>query len=274
MSKYVQLVVISILMVGCSTYHPLPISKPSLVDYNKYKDTAETAIPFPSGVPASIKFAWTYGEFYRSGKNDIRKRIYNHSDASLFGAIFAMLGGAAKSPEAVVAGGAFSAGSEIAPGRYQLSVQAANFEKAEKASVCVFDELRKISADDEVALATYEKLVGGKSDRTIGDLTYRTFKIIHARLDTAQSSVTLVSPNLDKLQAALVKKNEAQVASSTTTDEAKKAVELDKPMVFGSQSFADIPVHQIQARAERGDVLFKEVSNKLEVCAELVSASQ
>ncbi|MDD2720181.1 MAG: hypothetical protein PHH47_02590 [Gallionella sp.] len=274
MTKYVQLIAISILMVGCSTYHPLPISIPNKKDYEKYKDTAATAIPVPSGIPDSIKFAWTYGEFYRSEKDAIRKKIYNHSDASLFGAIFAMLGGMAKSPDAVVAGGAFSAGAEIAPDRYQLSVQASNFEKAEKASVCVFDELRKISADDEVALATYENLVGSKSDRTIGDLTYRTFKIIHARLDAAQSSVTLVSPNLDKLQAALEKKNEPQVHSSSTTDEAHKAVALNKPMTLTGMSFAEIPVNQIQARAEKGDRLFKEISNKLEVCAELVSANQ
>lgn len=274
MSKYVKLVAISVMMAGCSTYHPLPISKPRLEDYNKYKDTSETAIPVPSGIPESIKFAWTYGEFYRSQKDVIQKRIYNHSDASLFGAIFAMLGGAAKSPESVVAGGAFSAGAEIAPGRYQLIVQAANYKKAETASVCVFDELRKINADDEVALAAYEKLIGGRSDRTIGDLTYRTFKIIHARLDTAQSSVTLVAPNLDKLQAALVKKNETQVASSTTTDEANKLAASAKSLVLGIQSFADIPPNQIRARAERGDVLFKEISNKLELCAELVSAGQ
>ncbi|MCF8151080.1 MAG: hypothetical protein K9K30_02150 [Burkholderiaceae bacterium] len=269
MSKLFNVVAITVMMMGCSTYHPLPISKPSLEDYNKYKDTAATAIPVPSGVPESIKYAWTYGEFYRTQKDAIQKRVYNHSDASLFGAIFAMLGGAAKSPEAVVAGGAFSAGAEIAPGRYQLAVQAANFGKAEKASVCVFDELRKINTDDEVALVTYESLIGSKSERTIGDLTYRTFKIIHARLDTAQSSVTLVAPNLDKLQSALVKKNEKQTASSSTTDEANKLAASNKSL----QGFADIPHDQIKTRAEKGDVLFKEITNKMEVCSELVSAS-
>jgi hypothetical protein len=274
MYRYATLLAFGVFAAGCSTYQPLPVGKPVLDDYNKYADTSATAIPVPKEISDSMKFAWTYGEFYRAKKDDIHTRIYNHSDASLFGTLFAMLGGAAKSPEAVLGGGIFAAGAEIAPGRYQLSVQATNYEKAEKAAMCVFDELRKIGSDDAAALATYEEVIGRSAERTVGDLTYRTFKIVHARLDTAQANVSLISPNLDKLQGALAKNNEEQAASATTTDAAKALVAKNNPLALNARSFADVPVGDIQKRAEKGDILFKQLSNKFEVCLELVGAGQ
>ena len=267
MNIYPLLLVPALFLGGCAGYHPLPVPKPTKIDYELYADKSTNAIPIPKNVPESMKFAWTYGETYRAKKNAIHLSIYNHSDASFFGTVFALLGGVAKAPEAVVAGGAFAAGAEIATSRYQLAVQAANYEKAEAAAVCVFDELRKVELDDQVALEAYEQAIGRSAEKTVGDMTYRAFKIVHARLETAQAKVTLLTPDLQKLQTAMEKKQQTPVADDATG----KAVAMNKDKEKNLRLLTDQEKKDLQAAqalAEKGDVLFKKLDSKVEVCLE------
>lgn len=271
MNKKYALIWTGIFLAGCSSYYPMPVARPTKADYDNYADSSANAIPIPKTLTESTKFSWTHVSVYQEAKASIRKKIFEHSDTSLFGALFAMLGGAAKSPQAVVAGGVVSAGAEIAPGRYQLSVQAANYEKAEKVATCIFDELRNIGRDDEIALATYETIIGAGDDRTVGGLIYRSFKILQSRLDSAQSYIVLASPDLAKLQNALQMKGQTFQASGATTDAAKKEAARADVLALRGYSLADVNKADIVAKTEAGDKRYQQLANTVETCLEQFS---
>lgn len=275
-TRFQTLLLLLIVTAGCTTYHPLPVDRPTITDYNKHKDTSNDAIPIPANILESKQYAWTFSEFYRQRKIEIQRRIFNHSDASLFGALVAMAAGAAKSPEGVLGGGAFAAGAEIAPGRYQFAVQETNYGNAEKAATCVFDNLRRLSGEDELALSTYEVVIGRRDEKTVGDLTHFIMKMIHSRLESAQSKVVLTSADLDKLQDVLEKAKKPQLPDPSTLQAAEnmKAALLRAREEDGTASLTvmNIPINaaDIPGLATKGDSLYKTLEAKFDVCAELV----
>lgn len=284
MKKQISFLFVMLSTYGCSSYHPLPIKMPSKVDYENYKDTSDKAIPIPKDLNESKKYSWTFAEHYRNNKNALLKKTYNHNDEGFFGTLLAMASGMAKSPEGVVVGGAIAAGSEIAPARYQLSVQAANYESAEKGTMCVFDNLRKVSPEEDSNLAVYEHVIGKSKENTVSDVTHITMKQIHARLESAQSKVALLSPDLDKLQQALEASKKQPNASpetgsaSDTLIETKKrelkaasgATETTDPTIIISETLS-VPASKLKAMSEEGDKKLQEIKAKFDVCTQLVS---
>jgi hypothetical protein len=266
---------------GCASYHPLPVGSPGKAEYDRYKDTSANAIPLPQKISDAKQYAWTYAEHYRNKKNELFKSIYGHSDWSSAGTIVAMIAGVGKSPVGVVAGGALAAGPQIVPARYQFSLQASNFLNAEKSAMCVFDHLRKLTSEEEINLAVYEYINAKTKDNTVADLTHVTFKQIHARLENAQSTVTLLSPDLGKLQQALdgLKKPPsaspetlaaADKATSAATEKAKSlGAALPPPLDISST--LSIPQSEVKTRAAAGDEKLQDLKAKFEVCILLIS---
>jgi len=190
-------------IAGCQSYYPLPVEPPTKAQYEAYTASASAEIPPPTDLATAKQYAWTFGDVYRQRKNNLHTRIYNHSDASFLGAVVGLIGGIAKAPDWAAGGAAFAAAAELGPSRYQLSVQAANYENAEKAAVCTYEELKKINPTQESELNAFAAADPNNRDKNVGDLTRLTMKQLHAKLEDAQSKVTLLSPDLTKLQKSL-----------------------------------------------------------------------
>ena len=175
---------------GCT---PLPIV-----------DRAEsTTADFPFGdigtfdkVKAKFK---DYYVLYTTKAQDDRVIAQYASETGFYGAVIGVLGGIAKDITAVASGAGIGAGAGLFSDRYRLQVQAANYEAAADAMLCMY------RASIDISDAKMEKLVVEDQPATsvIRDVAVDGFIAVRSKLYNLQANFALGQPDPNKLKDAL-----------------------------------------------------------------------
>lgn len=187
-------------LTGCAT--PLPI-----VDYASTQERAQG--PYAryqpqnnfSDLPKAVEEFEAYYFLYQHTSDQLNLRKQSAGEVGFFSSVLAILGGAAKSPGAVVTGGLGTVGSSIYSERYRLDVQAANYDQAARAMRCLSLETRDL---DAAALpAAQFTAVGQPSLDALPEVlrvARDAFIEVRDRLRSLQIKITLGSPDLGKLK--------------------------------------------------------------------------
>ncbi|MEP4098808.1 hypothetical protein [Paraglaciecola sp.] len=175
-------------LTGCSSMYPLPVDEKNITT-ELTKRKANYGLPVATNSTEVIKNLKDYSDWYFLKSNDLRERQFELSDTSLGFGVAGLIAGIAKSPEGAAAGALLASASEMPNDRYQLSVQAANYEKASDTMHCMYRYLVPYKANTNVF----------PDIDFINDRIYE----IRRKLRKAQASVTLTSPDLTELEASL-----------------------------------------------------------------------
>lgn len=204
---FILLFVVS--LSACNNLRPLPIVEPdggSVENPTQPDFRRGGLIPANSAVQA-VNNLKIYTDSYYSSADKLRASEFDNADLTLLGGIAAIVGGVAKSVEIAVSGGVLSAGASIASQRYQLKIQAANYEKAGDAMACMYRNGVQFRTIENKYLSDIPVFINEKIDEVRG------------KLRKAQISVDLLSPKTDELTASLKKLESANgvVSSANLT---------------------------------------------------------
>ncbi|MDP2523832.1 hypothetical protein Q8W30_14750 [Neptunomonas phycophila] len=194
--KYLSLIFMCILFFsGCSSLYPLPVDEKNiaagLTEYNR-----ENGLDIATTQAEAISNLKDYSDWYFLKSSSRQKHQYQLSDTSLGFGMAGIIAGIAKSPEGAAAGALLASSSEMPNDRYQLAVQAANYEKASDSMHCMYRYLAPYRGNPS-ALPAVEFL---------NDRIYE----VRRKLRKAQASITLTSPDLTQLEVSLKKVVEQQ----------------------------------------------------------------
>lgn len=215
------IIVIIVLLSGCSSLHPLPVREPPAVDDkgNRTTPNNQRGGLFPAtNHQEAIDNLKIYSDFYQDESNRLRAKAYGASDTTLAGGIIGIIGGLASSPETAIAGGLLAGGSSIWSERYQFIVQSKNYEKASDSMYCMYRHLYPVNS-------------GMIPINYINERIYE----VRRKLRKAQSSVELISPDLGELEQKL----------STLASKKKEKEDTEKQLNNGA---VGITVSQLQQR--------------------------
>lgn len=213
MRKVILVSSVVVLLSACTSLRPLPVVEPEggTPDNPSQPDFRRGGL-IPANTPdQALKNLKIYADSYYSSGDRLRSSEFNNSDLTLIGGILALVGGVAKSVEVAVTGGVLSAGSSIASQRYQLKIQAANYEKAGDAMSCMYRNGMQLKLIDEKYLGDTPSFVNDKIDEVRG------------KLRKAQISVDLLSPKTDELEKSL---KQLQGANSVATEASSSLLSL------------------------------------------------
>ena len=174
-----------ILLTACQNLHPLPVDEVDIENkLNEDDDGKEVGLGEASDTDDAIDNMKTYSQWYFKKANELREYAYKADDRSLGFAMAGLVAGVTKSPEGAAAGALLSSVVGMPVDRYQLGVQAANYEKASDVMHCMY---RILSPNRQGSLPDV---------RFLNDKIYE----VRRKLRKAQTSVTLVAPDLSELE--------------------------------------------------------------------------
>lgn len=197
---------------GCATKnYPVPISEPSATA------TATGGNP-PKTTKELLDIYKIHAEFYQATADDKRKKVYQTNDAGIAGGVIGVIGGLAKSVNAAIAGAFITSGTSIYSEHYNLSTQAANYEKASDAIYCMYNTLFINTLSTDSNLDSTELLSSG----------YESLNTVKRKLRQAQINVQIVAPDLNKLSTAISRATEAEDVVRQRLTENKKSKQNPK----------------------------------------------
>lgn len=216
MHKKLLVLLLTIFFAGCQNLHPLPVDEVDIVSrLNKRTDGKTVGLAEANSPKKAIENIKTYSLWYFGKANELREYAYKSDDMSLGFAMAGLVAGVSKSPEGAAAGALLSSVVDMPVDRYQLGVQAANYEKASDTLHCMF---RLLSAH--------------RSNPNLPDVQFLNDRIYEVRrkLRKAQSTVTLVTPDLSALQEHMKKivKRDEDLATAEDDLATKKAAKAAK----------------------------------------------
>ncbi|OEZ50798.1 hypothetical protein JAB1_19160 [Janthinobacterium sp. MP5059B] len=196
---FVSFIVVS--LPACNNLRPLPIVEPNggSVEMPTQPDFKRGGLIPATSILQAVNNLKIYTDSYYSTADNLRSSEFDNADLTLLGGIAAIVGGVAKSVEIAVSGGVLSAGASIASQRYQLKIQAANYEKAGDAMACMYRNGVQFRSIENKYLSDTPVFINEKIDDVRG------------KLRKAQISVDLLSPKTDELTASLKKLDNANV---------------------------------------------------------------
>lgn len=204
MKKIVSISLFSVLLSACDSLRPLPVVEPEggTAENPSQPDFRRGGLIPAHTADQAVKNLKIYADSYYSTGEKLRASEFDNSDLTLMGGILALVGGVAKSVEVAVAGGILSAGSSISSQRYQLKIQAANYEKAGDAMSCMYRNGMQLKPIDVKYLSESPSFINEKIDEVRG------------KLRKAQISVDLLSPKTDELEKSLKQLQGASTAAA------------------------------------------------------------
>lgn len=260
-------VLCALTLTGCiKNVRPLPVSQTS----TKYT-TSELQKLIAGNLPAADletakNFLRDYEIAYVEQADARITRYYKGSDTGIAGGIVGMLGGLTKSPQTAIAGLLINAGGNLEEQRYQLRVQAGNFNKAANAMRCMQRALIPDPIPDELKGDAGTKTI---FTQQVNDHIDR----IKMRLRDQQFSITPNPVNTDQIREAIQKqlqgKDEHDVAvagvaqaRANKADRAKSTVGAD-----AAQALARAEAAETAALAVLRDAAAKEFDGRLGQCS-------
>ena len=174
-----------ILLTACQNLYPLPVDEVDIENKLKEDDDGKkVGLGEASDTDNAIDNMKIYSQWYFKKANELREYAYNADDRSLWFAMAGLVAGVTKSPEGAAAGALLSSVVGMPVDRYQLGIQAANYEKASDVMHCMY------------------RILSPNLQGNLPDLRFLNDKIYEVRrkLRKAQTSVTLVAPDLSELE--------------------------------------------------------------------------
>ena len=189
-------------IVGCSTALPLPVAEfgdDAAFDRAAGRFHALKRFRDFKGAQQALH---AYAVLYQDEAD--RKRLLSQklNETSFYSALGGAIAGIAKSPQGALVGGVGSAGSGILSERYNLTVQATNYELAAEAMRCMDRETLPFT---ETGISGLTFTLGTRSvsaDSELRDIAAQNFLLVHDRLRKLQANFVLATPDLNKLRQA------------------------------------------------------------------------
>lgn len=200
-------------LTGCSRMYPLPVDEKNIAA-KLAKHNTTYGLPVATTQTDAINNLKDYSDWYFIKSNNLREHQFELSDTSLGFGIAGIIAGIASSPEGAALGALLASSSEMPNDRYQLAVQAANYEKASDTMHCMYRHLAPYRSRFNI-LPTPEFL---------NDRIYE----VRRKLRKAQSSITLTTPDLTELEASLKKVVKQQPAVNAAVSANLVAIDDDK----------------------------------------------
>lgn len=183
-----------ILMSGCVNRYPIPVQEPSAGGEDSNGNFIRATPDYKRGglvPPTNIKEARDdmkiYGDAYQSYADDLRRGNYITDDLGLLGAVTGVVGGLTNSVNTVVAGAVLGTGAPMISERYNVLIQANNYDHASSAMYCM-----------------YSKIYSNRHGNHIDHLDAKEWiDEIRRKLRKAQSEVNLVKVSFDDLRDSI-----------------------------------------------------------------------
>lgn len=233
--------ILAIILAGCQNLHPLPVDEVNIVEnLNENTKKKIVGLPEPENSEKAIETIKTYSQWYFKKASELREYAYNSDDMSLGFAMAGLVAGVTKSPEGAAAGALLSSVVDMPVDRYQLGVQAANYEKASDTMHCMF---RVLSPH--------------RNKETLPDVQFLNDRVYEVRrkLRKAQSSVTLVAADLSALEEHMkeILKGDKAIDDTEKEISTQEAADADKSVTDPLE-------------AKRVALVVKQIEEKLGVC--------
>ncbi|WP_313681855.1 hypothetical protein [Pantoea sp.] len=197
-----------IIIVGCTSPWPLPIAKPTALDYynqagisatknngddtskeDNLKKTNKSDPPVPKSYNESLFLASAYRQVWHQKEMDLAKQTYALSDIGVLGLITGLIAGVNGAITTAWIGGGVAAGSRLVPEHYQYNVQRKNYRQAAEAANCVVVTLNNVDSGIRTVLddTNFREIQGMFVANTLREISYL--------LETKQSQVELIAPD-------------------------------------------------------------------------------
>jgi hypothetical protein len=217
-------VLCTLALTGCM--RPLPVRQTPKIYTNDIKQSTVLGYGPATNLTQAQCYLRDYETAYVEQADARITRYYKGSDTGTAGGIIGMLGGLTKSPQTAIAGLLINAGGNLEEQRYQLRVQAGNFNKAANAMRCMQRALTPspIPSDltnDSETEKVFTQQVNDHIDRIMMRLRDQQFSIIPNPVSTDQ-----IRDAIKKQLEGMDERNEvmpAVVASRNKSAEEKTA---------------------------------------------------
>lgn len=243
-------------LCGCGGLRPVPVIEPPST---QTEPNVSRGLSPATTTPQAIKNLKIYSDSYFSTADSLRTKEYISSDISLGGGILGILGGVGKSVEIAVSGGLISTSAVMFSDRYQLKVQATNYEKAGDVMSCMYR-----------AAVFLEKI--GSASASVEAPKFINYRVdeVRAKLRKSQIAVDLLSPDMSKFEAAA---QEFQTKRSAAEDASEKAKGLaDDVQQLESEKTA-VTVDLATAEAEKTKDTLNKSTSQLKADALVIAKS-
>lgn len=181
---------------ACSSMHPSPVESPTQAQLTKASKDALAAPTTPS--EAAIRVHQL--SIYYKKRSDKLKKSDNWAKEGVFaGSLIAAAAGIAESASVAAAGIVLAGGSSIVSQHYAYDVQSTNYKSASRALSCMFLPLWN------AALLQYSF--------DIARVNTQITSVVH-RLEDAQDSIELATPDVSSLKTSLQSQTTAEDAAA------------------------------------------------------------
>ena len=136
--KAIAAILAAALLSGCVNLYPIPIKEPAVDQSGNPVAAQPSRVPVPAkDTQRAIDNLKIYGDLYASTSDELRTKGYWSNEATFAGGALGVVGGLTKSVETAIVGAVLAGGSSIVAERYNIAVQALNYEKAADAMYCM-----------------------------------------------------------------------------------------------------------------------------------------
>lgn len=183
-------VILGSILAGCTTYHPLPVDEANIVE-RLNKNSITIGLPVANTPEQAIADTWTYAQWYAQKSAELRQSHYRYADAGLGFNLAGLAAGFAGHAQAAASGSLLANLLGWPDNRYQIGVQAGNYEKAADAMSCLHRQLSPLTR------------AGKQASLPEADVINTRIAEVRTRLRKVQAAVTPATPDTKQLEAAL-----------------------------------------------------------------------
>lgn len=161
--------------------------------------------PVMAELPAYIEFTGQLSQWYQGRADQLRETLAIASETTFFGAVVGVLGAAFGSADVAKVAAGLVGGTTLLSSRYQLSIQASNYDRASKAMLCMRDRL----ADAQVFVVAQSgagsklKEVNPTVHALLPQYVRDQVLVVQNKLDKVQRDIVISEPDIEKIKAAL-----------------------------------------------------------------------
>lgn len=259
------------LLASCTSLHPVPVYTPQASvsdgvvtvsnppskedEANDDTDniTSRTLLAITNELNAAKTYK-AYADAYLTKAEDIRIEMTNNSDIGFMGGVGTLIAGLTGSPNGAAAGALVTTSSSIPAERYNLLVQAANYEKASDTMHCMYRAIAGETKNDRLPTLDF-----------LNEMAYQ----VHRQLRKAQNSVSLADVDLKKVKESIEKAKNTEQSVTSATQSVATATQNATPQALSSLKEEDQKLAKeklAEAKKAEDEAIKADYMAKLELC--------
>ncbi len=205
-------------VTGCTHLRPELQRHPTEAQLKKLPAGRYTG-PIMAELPNYIEFTGQLAQWYQERADQLRETLAVASETTFFGAVFGVLGAAFGNADVAKGAAGVVGGTTLLSSRYQLSIQASNYERASTAMLCMRDRLADAQAfvartGTDSTLKAVDPDVHARLPQHVRDQVL----VVQNKLDKVQRDIVIAEPDVDKIKAALGLQNTVKGAMHATDE--------------------------------------------------------